>query len=273
MTAGRARPDRRADLALLELAIEAAHGAGELLLKSFRGPVQEVETKTTPTDLVSKADKDSERWLLDFIATNRPDDGVLAEEGGRSEGASGLRWVVDPLDGTVNFLFRIPVWCVSIAIEDDRGGVVAVVHDPSRAETFTARRGEGARLNGERLSVSKRSELSTALIGTGFAYDVERRAAQAVVATNVLTHVRDIRRAGSAALDLCAVACRRLDGFYEAFTEEWDRAAGRLIVAEAGEVVSELPPPTGEGGTTLVATNPALHEELRSLVTLRPSGQ
>lgn len=252
---------------LLGLAVDAARGAGDLLLRSFRGPAQEVETKTTPTDLVSKADKDSERWLLDFIASNRPEDGVLAEEGGRSEGASGLRWVVDPLDGTVNFLFRIPVWCVSIAIEDDRGGMVAVVHDPNRAETFTARRGEGARLNGEQLSVSTRSELSTALIGTGFAYDVERRAAQAAVATNVLTHVRDIRRAGSAALDLCAVACRRLDGFYEAYTEEWDRAAGRLIVAEAGGVVSELRPPTGEGGTTLVAANPVLHDELRRLVT------
>jgi myo-inositol-1(or 4)-monophosphatase len=258
---------------LLELAVEAARGAGELLMRSFRGPAQEVETKTTPTDLVSKADKDSERWLVDFIARNRPDDGVLAEEGGRSEAASGLRWVVDPLDGTVNYLFRIPVWCVSIAIEDDHGGVVAAVHDPNRDETFTARRGEGAHLNGEQLGVSNRSELSTALIGTGFAYDVERRAAQAAVAANVLIRVRDIRRAGSAALDLCGVACRRLDGFYEAYTEEWDRAAGRLIVAEAGGLVSELPPPTGEGGTTLVAANPTLHEKLRSLVTLQPSGE
>lgn len=253
---------------LLDLAVEAAAGAGKLLLEAFGGDAQEIETKTTPTDLVSKADKDSERFLIDFITRRRPDDGVLAEEGGRSETASGLRWVIDPLDGTVNFLFRIPVWSVSIAIEDERGGVVAVVHDPNRSETFTAHRGSGAHLNGVPLSVSQRAELSTALIGTGFAYDVERRAAQATVAARVLTKVRDIRRAGSAALDLCAVACRRLDGFYEAYTEEWDRAAGRLIVREAGGIVSEAAAPTGEERSTLIAANPNLHDELRDLVTV-----
>jgi myo-inositol-1(or 4)-monophosphatase len=250
---------------LLTLAIQAAHGAGELLMKSFGGDREDVSTKSSPTDLVSKADKDSERFLLDLIRSERPDDGIFAEEGGRVETSTDYRWIVDPLDGTINFLFRIPVWAVSIAVEDQEGGVVGVVYDPNRDETFTARRGEGARLNGRPLRVSDRSDLTTALIGTGFAYDVGRRVAQARTLTDVLGRVRDIRRAGSAALDLCSVACRRLDGFFEAYTEPWDRAAGALIVTEAGGMVSEGPAPAGEG-TTIVASNEILHDELRELV-------
>lgn len=250
---------------LLALAIEAAHAAGGLLMKSFVGDREEVSTKSSPTDLVSKADKDSERFLLDFIASKRPGDGILAEEGGRAESSTGFRWVIDPLDGTVNFLFRIPVWAVSLAVEDRNGGLVGVVYDPNRGETFAARREEGAWLNDRRLHVSDRADLATALIGTGFAYEVTRRVAQARLAAEVLGQVRDIRRAGSAALDLCAVACRRLDGFYEAYTEPWDRAAGALIVAEAGGIVSRGPAPVGEG-TTIVASNEILHDELRRLV-------
>ena len=252
----------------LTIAIEAAHGAGELLMKSFAGDREGVTTKTSPTDLVSKADEDAERFLLDFIASKRSDDGILAEEGGRAESSSGYRWIIDPLDGTVNFLFRIPVWSVSLAVEDRNGTVAGVVFDPNRNETFTALRGEGARLDDRPLRVSDRTDLATALIGTGFAYDVTRRIAQARIAAEVLGKVRDIRRAGSAALDLCAVACRRLDGFYEAYTEPWDRAAGALIVTEAGGVVSEGPAPAGQG-TTIVASNETLHDELRRLVSTK----
>jgi myo-inositol-1(or 4)-monophosphatase len=250
---------------LLTLAIEAARGAGELLMKSFGGDREEISTKSSPTDLVSKADRDSERFLLNLIASERPGDGILAEEGGRAESSTGYRWVVDPLDGTINFLFRIPVWAVSVAIEDPDGGVVGVVYDPNRNEMFTAQRGEGAWLDGRRLSVSGRADLSTALVGTGFAYEVTSRIAQARIAADILGKVRDIRRAGSAALDLCSVACRRLDAFFEAYTEPWDRAAGALIVAEAGGVVTEGPAPVGEG-TTIVASNEILHDELRRLV-------
>ena len=250
---------------LLTLAIQAAHGAGQLLMKSYGGDREDVSTKSSPTDLVSRADKDSERFLLDLIASERPGDGILSEEGGRAESSTGYRWIIDPLDGTINYLFRIPVWAVSIAVEDRDGGVVGVVHDPNRDETFTARRGAGAWLNGRPLRVSDRSDLTTALVGTGFAYDVERRVAQARIVTDVLGSVRDIRRAGSAALDLCSVACGRLDGFFEAYTESWDRAAGALIVTEAGGVVSQGPAPAGEG-TTIVASNEILHDELRELV-------
>jgi myo-inositol-1(or 4)-monophosphatase len=250
---------------LLTLAIEAARGAGELLMKSFGGDREEISTKSSPTDLVSKADRDSERFLLDIIASERPNDGILAEEGGRAESSTGYRWVIDPLDGTINFLFRIPVWAVSLAVEDPDGGVVGVVYDPNRDEMFTAQRGEGAWLDGRRLTVSTRADLTTALVGTGFAYEATRRIAQARIAAEVLGKVRDIRRAGSAALDLCSVACSRLDGFFEAYTQPWDRAAGALIVTEAGGVVTEGPAPVGEG-TTIVASNEILHGELRRLV-------
>ncbi len=250
---------------LLTLAIHAAHGAGQLLMKSYGGDREDVSTKSSPTDLVSRADKDSERFLLDLIASERPSDGILSEEGGRAESSTGYRWIIDPLDGTINYLFRIPVWAVSIAVEDRDGGVVGVVHDPNRDETFTARRDAGAWLNGLPLRVSDRSDLTTALVGTGFAYDVDRRVAQSRIVTDVLGRVRDIRRAGSAALDLCSVACGRLDGFFEAYTEPWDRAAGALIVTEAGGVVSEGPAPSGEG-TTIVASNEILHDDLRKLV-------
>ena len=250
---------------LLTLAIAAAHGAGQLLMKSFGGDLEDVSAKSSPTDLVSKADKDSERFLLDLIASERPGDGILAEEGGRAESSTGYRWVIDPLDGTINFLFRIPVWSVSLAVEDREGAVAGVVYDPNRNEMFTAQRGAGAWLDDRRLKVSDRADLSTALVGTGFAYDATRRIAQARITAEVLGKVRDIRRAGSAALDLCSVACRRLDGFFEAYTEAWDRAAGALIVTEAGGIVSEGPAPVGDG-TTIVASNEILHDELRRLV-------
>jgi myo-inositol-1(or 4)-monophosphatase len=250
---------------LLTLAIEAARGAGELLMKSFGGVLEGISTKSSPTDLVSKADRDSERFLLDIIASERPNDGILAEEGGRAESSTGYRWIIDPLDGTINFLFRIPVWAVSLAVEDPDGEVVGVVYDPNRDEMFTAQRGEGAWLDGRRLTVSTRADLTTALVGTGFAYEATRRIAQARIAAEVLGKVRDIRRAGSAALDLCSVACSRLDGFFEAYTQPWDRAAGALIVTEAGGIVTEGPAPVGEG-TTIVASNEILHGELRRLV-------
>ncbi len=250
---------------LVDLAVEAAHAAGALLSDHFRKPAEGVESKTTPTDLVSDADKASEALLLDLIGAKRPDDGILSEEGAEGASASGLTWVVDPLDGTVNFLFGIPVWSVSMAVEDDAGGLVGVVHNPNTGETFTAARGQGARMNGKTIHVSTRSELASALIGTGFAYDARARSAQAEIATRVLPVARDIRRAGSAALDLASLACGRLDGFYEAPMESWDKAAGVVLITEAGGVVSELAAPY-DLSPGVIAGNRALHDRLRALV-------
>lgn len=251
--------------AMIEVACEAAEKAGQLLLDRFDAPARGVDTKSTPTDLVSDADRDSEAMIVDLVRSRRPHDGIVAEEGGGRRSVSGYRWIVDPLDGTVNFLYHIPVWAVSIAVEDGSGAVLGVIHDPNRHETFTAMRGRGASLNGGVIQVGEVTDLSQALIGTGFAYDARIRAAQADVVRRLLPSVRDVRRAGSAALDLASLACGRLDGFYEAHMEVWDRAAGVLIAHEAGAIVTDLQPPLG-ASVGVVAANPGLHDQLRSLV-------
>lgn len=250
---------------LLEMAMVAATQASEILLDYFESPVQGLDTKSTPTDLVSDADRAAEKFISDFIRHERPEDGILGEEGAGRPSKSGLTWVVDPLDGTVNFLFNIPIWCVSIAIEDADGGLVGVIYDPNKEELFAAERGEGATLNGEEIHVAERDDLSQALIGTGFSYDADARAHQAVLLGKVLPKVRDVRRAGSAAIDLATLACGRFDGFYEAPMEAWDKAAGVLIVREAGGVVSDLPAPVGLS-PGVVAAGPGLHDALRELV-------
>jgi myo-inositol-1(or 4)-monophosphatase len=215
------------------------------------------------TDPVSDADRAAEDAIGELLAAERPDDGLLAEEGSRADASSGRRWVVDPLDGTVNFLYGIPAWCVSVALQDEDGAAVGVVHDPLREETFRATRGGGSSLNGAPLHVRERDDLSRALVATGFGYDRERREMQAEVLRRVLPRVRDIRRAGAAALDFSWLAAGRLDGYWERGLSAWDWAAGRLLVEEAGGAVVELPgEPLG-----LVAANPALLPELVELVS------
>lgn len=244
---------------------EAAHRAGALLLERFAREPTGVRTKSTTTDLVSDADTASEKAIFETIARVRPDDGWIAEEGTSAPSSTGITWVADPLDATVNYLFRIPVWCVSIAAEDGRGPLAGVIYDPNRDETFTAARGNGAFLNGEPIRVSGRDDLGTALIATGFEYDRELRSFQARVVADVIPAVRDIRRAGSAALDLASVACGRVDGYYESSTERWDKAAGSLLVEEAGGVVTELPNPTRES-PGVVAAGRGIHAALDALV-------
>lgn len=250
---------------LLDLAVAAAREAGELLLDRFGREPTGVRTKSTATDLVSDADTASERAIVDAVSSVRPGDGWVAEEGEGAASATGVTWIVDPLDATVNYLFGIPVWCVSIAAEDAGGLLAGVVHDPTSGETFTATRGGGASLNGEPIGVSERDDLSTALIATGFAYDRGLRSLQAEVAGKVLPQVRDLRRMGSAALDLAYVACGRVDGYYESSTERWDCAAGTLLVTEAGGRVTPLPNPAGLS-PGVVAAAPGIHAALAALV-------
>lgn len=220
-----------------------------------------MERKSTRTDMVSDADRDAEAVIEGILLSERPTDGLLAEEGARSDAASGRRWVVDPLDGTTNYLYGFPAWAVSIALEDGDAGAVGVVFDPLHDEMFTAVRGEGALLNGEPIEVSGRETLDRALVATGFGYDADRRALQASVLARVLPAVRDIRRAGAAALDLCMVAAGRVDGYWERGLQPWDWAAGSLIVREAGGEVIELEDePTG-----LVAASPDIAKALAEL--------
>ena len=219
--------------------------------------------------MVSDADRDAEALIRDLLVAERPGDGLLGEEGSLVEGSSGRRWVVDPLDGTTNYLYRFPAWVVSVALEDadtpsggTGGALVGVVHDPLRRETFAAARGEGASCNGAEIAVSGAQRLDSALIGTGFGYAAERRATQAEVVARILPRVRDIRRAGAAALDLCMVACGRLDGYYERGLNAWDWAAGSLIATEAGATVT----PLSDEPFGLVVASPAIADELAALV-------
>ena len=250
---------------LLDIAVDAARQAGAVLLERFGGPASGVSSKSTPTDPVSDADRAAERLILELIGSRRPDDAIVTEEGASRSAGPELTWVVDPLDGTVNFLFGIPVWCVSIAVEDPEGALAAVVFDPNRDEAFTAVKGAGAHLNGDQVQVSQRSDLGHALVGTGFAYDSRAREVQAAIVAGLLPQVRDIRRTGSAALDLASVACGRLDAFYEAPMEWWDKAAGILLVREAGGLISELPAPL-DLSPGVIAGGEVLHRALTSLV-------
>jgi myo-inositol-1(or 4)-monophosphatase len=270
---------------LLEIAKRQALTAGALLLESFRdGREHEVASKSTPTDLVSEADRLAERVIREGLAELRPRDGFLGEESGAGDaGSSGLRWVVDPLDGTVNFLFGIPQWCVSIAVQDERGSLAGAIYDPIRGDLYSAVRGgtptvevstAASSLHVEvpsharethTLSASRCGELSTAMLATGFAYDARVRAAQAQVLARVVPRVRDIRRFGSAALDLAWTAAGRYDAYFERTVNPWDIAAGTLLCEAAGLRVVELPVHHDLPWGILVAP-PALCEPLLELV-------
>jgi myo-inositol-1(or 4)-monophosphatase len=254
----------------LDLAIDVAAAAGELLVdfahRRRHGADLGVETKTTATDPVSEADREAERLIAGRLLEVRPDDGFLAEEGqAQRRGSSGYRWVVDPLDGTVNFLYDRPTWCVSIAAEDEDGPVVAVVHAPVLGETWVATRGHGARrLEDEHpCSVTEVPTLAAALVSTGFAYEAEVRAIQAEEAADLTPRVRDVRRDGSAALDLAWTAAGRVDGYLEHGLHLWDRAAGQLLVTEAGGRVTLTERSfAGHRLTGIVAGGHAVHDLL-----------
>ena len=246
---------------LRALAEAVAREAGALLRDAFTGPELRISAKSTPTDLVSEADHAAERLIRDRIAAARPDDGVLGEEGGDRAGTSGVRWVFDPLDGTVNFLFGIPQWAVSIACEDGDGTLVGVVYDPERDELFSAERGGVATLDGRPVTASTKEDMATAMVATGFGYDAEVRRAQAAVAARLLPEVRDLRRFGAAAIDLAWTACGRLDAYYEHGLNAWDLAAGGLICECAGLVVRPLPP-VGPSAPGVVVGPPTLVDAL-----------
>ncbi|MGH8890584.1 MAG: inositol monophosphatase family protein [Acidothermaceae bacterium] len=256
---------------LLELAVTAACAAGEFLVDS-RPQELEVATKSTPTDVVTEMDLAAERRIVATLRASRPFDVVLGEEGQSrearprdAEAGPDVRWIVDPIDGTVNYLYGLPQWAVSIAAEVDGVVEAGAVFDPSKGELFTAVRGGGARLDGRPMAVTECGVLSQALVGTGFGYDAGRRSAQARVLLELLPRVRDVRRLGAASLDLCAVACGRLDGYYERGLNLWDYAAAGLIASEAGARVGGL---GGESasGEILVAANPLLFDDLADLL-------
>jgi myo-inositol-1(or 4)-monophosphatase len=245
---------------LLAVAEEAARAAGAILLERFGSERALEQTKSSPTDLVSEADLLAERAIRELLAERAPGDAIMGEEGADTAGTTGRRWIVDPLDGTVNFLFGIPQWAVSVACE----GVAGVVFDPVRDELFAVADGR-ATLNGAPLRASQRTDLASALVATGFGYEAEVRAGQAETIARLLPLVRDIRRAGAAALDLAWTAAGRLDAFYERGVKPWDVAAGELLCAAAGLEVRRLEPRDGlpEG---ILAAPPAIAGPLADLV-------
>lgn len=252
--------DRLAD-ELLAVATAAAQAAAAVIQSRSGQTRHQTSTKSSPTDLVSEVDQAAEHCVVAVLSDCRPDDAILAEEGTCRFGTTGVRWVIDPLDGTTNFLFGIPAYAVSVAAEIDGRTAVGVVVDPSRQETWRAVRGRGTTLNGRALRLPPEApSLDTSLVATGFAYLPERRAYQAAIVSHLLPRVRDIRRFGAAALDLCWVAAGRVSAFYELGLQPWDLAAGVLIATEAGAETALL-----DDGTTLVAT-PGLLMPLRRLI-------
>ncbi|MGZ0150349.1 inositol monophosphatase family protein [Kribbella sp. WER1] len=264
---------------LRDLAARLAVAAGEELLARQRDlsiDAAGVETKSSASDPVSAADRAAEKLIVDGITAARPGDGLLGEEGASRASTSGLTWVIDPLDGTVNYLYGRADWSISIAVEDADGAIAGAVHHARTGTTWSATRAGGAYRTDpadvvrreaaplpRRLGPSREVRLENALVSTGFSYLPERRAAQAAVLQDVLPAVRDIRRGGSAALDLCSVADGTADAYYEHVIQPWDVAAGALIAREAGATVVRAFP---QG---ILVAAPSVAEPLLELLTRR----
>ncbi len=259
---------------LLELASAIAREAGAMIRDGRAGGSPDAATKSTSTDVVTVFDTASERLIVERLRAARADDAILGEEGASRPGTSGIRWVVDPIDGTTNYLYGLSGYAVSIAAEEDLdippgeiapGGLVGVVYLPATDELFAARRGRGATSNGVAIRCGRPADVATALIGTGFSYHRAARAQQGRRVAELLPEVRDIRRLGAAAADLCHLACGRLDGYYEQYLQPWDLAAGALIAREAGAIVGPFSGADGEPDGVLAAA-PTIHSALRALI-------
>jgi myo-inositol-1(or 4)-monophosphatase len=260
---------------LVAIAVELARRAGELVVRGRERAGADrstlgVEAKSTPTDVVTAMDRASERFLTEQLRRLRPGDAVLGEEGGQHDGTTGVRWLVDPIDGTVNYLYGLPQYAVSVAAEVDGTVLAGAVHNPATGEMFRAVAGGGAWLSGpdgveRRLAVTGCTDLPQAMVATGFGYAVPERAAQAAVVAALLPRVRDIRRLGAASLDLCFLAAGRLDAYYERGLKPWDYAAGGLVAAEAGAVLSGLHG-RAPGGALYAAAAPGVAAAFFSLL-------
>lgn len=251
----------------LQVATEAARAGGRVV-REWMGRLERADFKGE-VNPVTEADRQAEEAILEVISRHRPDDAVLAEERGGQSAEGGRRWLVDPLDGTVNFLHGVPHIAVSVALYEDEKPLAGVVLDVFREELFRAARGEGATLDGRAVSVSDRLDLSQCLLATGFPYDRREHAREyAATLGELLARARGVRRMGTAALDLAWVAAGRYDGFWEFKLAQWDVAAGLLLITEAGGTATDQRgEPARPGDPVLVASNGRIHEELRRAVT------
>jgi myo-inositol-1(or 4)-monophosphatase len=256
---------------LLNFAIQTARAAGHLLAERF-GRTLQISNKSE-LDLVTEADLASEKLIIERIKSFYPRHAILAEESGASALADGLlsewRWIIDPLDGTTNYAHGYPCFCVSIGLEHEGKLELGVIYDPVRAELFTAERGQGAALNGRRIQVSQTNNLNSALLCTGFPYDVRERSEFARHFTNFIMNAQGVRRDGSAALDLAYVACGRFDGFWEEGLHPWDVAAGVLMIEEAGGRVSHYDGAAFDSySAPILASNELVHEQMMRVLSI-----
>lgn len=267
---------------LTEAAASVATFAGARIRELREQGASVAATKSSLADVVTAADREAEQVIARTLLSIRPHDGLLGEEGASTSGTTGITWVVDPIDGTVNYLYGLPAYAVSIAatvpndadsgdehagkMADGRRAIAGAVYLPVTGELFTAYAGGGAKLNGSPIRVSEQTDLALALVGTGFGYTVERRTEQADVVRTLIPRVRDIRRMGSAAVDLCMLAAGRLDGYYERGLQPWDYAAGALIAREAGAVVLGRDADTLPGEPMIIAGSPSLAHKLQAAV-------
>ncbi len=237
---------------LLALATDLARDAGRLHTEGLESALH-IETKSSPTDMVSHIDHEAERLIVGRLADLRPGDAVFAEEGSRSESSTGVRWVIDPLDGTTNYVYGYPAFAVSIGVEVDGQARIGVVYDSSAGHLYEAVSGLGARCDGRPIRARRQDDLSQALVATGFSYDASQREKQGLATATILGRVRDMRRSGSAALDLCHIAAGHLDAYWELDLSPWDYTAGSVIAREAGAEVAFLQPAHGRGPAVVAA--------------------
>jgi myo-inositol-1(or 4)-monophosphatase len=253
------------EIELLEIACQLARQAGALVLDGRRQGLVSADTKSTSTDLVTEYDKASERLIVGELSRLRPHDGIIGEEGSSITGNSGVNWLIDPIDGTTNYFYGLTGYAVSIAAASSEGALAGAVYIPVTGELFSAAKGHGATLNGEPLHCSSTTDLAHALVGTGFSYQPAKRVRHAQRIVEMIGEIRDIRRFGAAAPDLCYVAAGRLDAYFEEGLGPWDLAAGELIAREAGCLSGDLAGDRVRPEQVLVA-NPHLFEPLRELI-------
>jgi myo-inositol-1(or 4)-monophosphatase len=251
--------------ALLRLATRLAREAGTLALTGRRGSVLERHTKSSTTDLVTQHDRAAESLIVRHLGTERPADAIVGEEGAALDGTSGYSWFLDPIDGTTNFVYDLPAWSTSVYVAYRGVTIAGAVYVPVADEMFAARLGGGATLDGRAIRNSGETDLSLALVATGFSYQPAKRAAQAAAITRLITEIRDVRRSGSAAIDLCWTAAGRVDAYYEEHLNSWDAAAGELIAREAGCITSDFESGPADP-SNIVAAAPGIHAELVDLI-------
>lgn len=256
---------------LRHIAESLAREAGDMALLGRKSGPLTATTKSSPIDMVTKFDRASEAMITEGLAHLRPDDAIIGEEGAAKQGTSGITWHIDPIDGTTNFYFDLPMWAVSIGAVDEHGPLAGAVYVPALGEMFSGARTEGATLNGFPICVRDNNDLADALVCTGYSYRISEREIHAKRVADIVMKVRDLRRFGAAAVDICFVACGRLDAYFEEHLHSWDLIASQVIATEAGAVFSDY---VGKPVTPsqVIASTPGVHADLIQLIATSGPG-